>query len=258
MGETCKYTYAAACFPPVTLALDAAAQHNLSAIPSIFSRTATTAMRRTPQQAQQTRDSLLRAALNVFERRGVARASLAEIAAEAGVTRGALYWHFKNREELFDALFQHLLSEFSQQLDDDIRRAAPDMLGTLRQALLANVERLMHDETQRKFCRVLHLKCEHTSDNAAIAALMQSYKRIWHERMHAALLLCQRQGALPPDLDTTAATLYLNSLLFGFMHLWLMQPEHIALPGHATCVIDAALDALRTSAALRRSTLAAP
>ncbi|MBQ9578534.1 MAG: TetR family transcriptional regulator, partial [Ottowia sp.] len=112
-------------------------------------------MKRTPEQARQTRESLLRAALEVFDRRGVARASLTEIAHEAGVTRGALYWHFKSREELFDALFQRLFSEYSQQLERDIRSGAPDMLGTLRQALLRHFERVERDETICKFLRIV-------------------------------------------------------------------------------------------------------
>ena len=120
-------------------------------------------MKRTPEQARQTRESLLRAALEVFDRRGVARASLAEIAHEAGVTRGALYWHFKSREELFDALFQRLFSEYGLRLASHIRSGAPDMLGALRQALLQHFERVERNATHRKLFRILHLKCEHTT-----------------------------------------------------------------------------------------------
>ena len=210
-------------------------------------------MKRTPEQARQTRESLLRAALEVFDRRGVARASLSEIAAEAGVTRGALYWHFKSREELFDALFQRLFSEYGLRLASDIRSGAPDMLGTLRRAMLCNFERLERDETIRKFLRIVHLKCEHTDDNAAIAALMQRYKRMWDELMHPALTLCVRQGALPATLDVQAASLHLHALLLGLTHLWLLQPGHIALQQHAARTTDAALDAMRTSPALQRS-----
>lgn len=54
-------------------------------------------MRKTKTEAQKTRQHLLDAALEVFWRDGVTRASLQAIAQEAGVTRGALYWHFKNK-----------------------------------------------------------------------------------------------------------------------------------------------------------------
>ena len=77
----------------------------------------------------------MQAALDVFHQRGVARASLHEIAQAAGVTRGALYWHFKNKEDLFDALFARIFDVVSNQLEADIRNAA-DMLQSLRQAFL--------------------------------------------------------------------------------------------------------------------------
>lgn len=53
-------------------------------------------MRKTKSEAEKTRQHLLDAALEVFWRKGVTSASLQEIAEEAGVTRGALYWHFAN------------------------------------------------------------------------------------------------------------------------------------------------------------------
>ena len=77
-------------------------------------------MRKTKAEALQTRQDLLLSALNVFYQHGVARASLNEIARNAGVTRGALYWHFKNKEDLFDALFQLIFQDISQELERDI------------------------------------------------------------------------------------------------------------------------------------------
>lgn len=61
------------------------------------------AMRRTKEDAQHTREALLDAAELVFAQRGVSRTSLQEIAKAAGLTRGAVYWHFKDKAELFNA-----------------------------------------------------------------------------------------------------------------------------------------------------------
>lgn len=71
-------------------------------------------MKRTKAQALQTREHLMLAALDVFHHHGVSRASLNEIAQAAGMTRGALYWHFKNKEALFEALFQHFLTTWGK------------------------------------------------------------------------------------------------------------------------------------------------
>ncbi len=65
--------------------------------------------RKTKQQALETRQHILDVALRLFSQQGVSSTSLAAIAKEAGVTRGAIYWHFKNKSDLFNEIW--VLSE---------------------------------------------------------------------------------------------------------------------------------------------------
>src|SRR5688500_12124271 len=62
--------------------------------------------RRKKEDALETRHRILDTAARVFLKKGTARTSLDDIAAAAGVTRGAIYWHFKNKIDLFDAMAQ--------------------------------------------------------------------------------------------------------------------------------------------------------
>ena len=62
-------------------------------------------MRRTKAEAEETRVSILVAAERVFYEKGVANSTLDEIAAAAGVTRGAIYWHFESKSALFLELY---------------------------------------------------------------------------------------------------------------------------------------------------------
>ena len=62
--------------------------------------------RRTKLEAEQTRHAILDAAERIFYAHGVTRTSLEEIAKHAGVTRGAVYWHFKDKIELCEAMLQ--------------------------------------------------------------------------------------------------------------------------------------------------------
>jgi AcrR family transcriptional regulator len=57
-------------------------------------------------QGREARDELLTAALQVFARRGYREAGVDEIAAEAGYSKGALYWHFSGKQELLVALLE--------------------------------------------------------------------------------------------------------------------------------------------------------
>jgi AcrR family transcriptional regulator len=60
----------------------------------------------TDRRRQQTREYLLQAAAEVFAERGFHAASLDEVAAAAGFTKGAVYSNFKNKEDLFLALLE--------------------------------------------------------------------------------------------------------------------------------------------------------
>src|SRR2546423_6637715 len=92
-------------------------------------------------EGREARDELLTAALRVFARRGYREAGVDEIAAEAGYSKGALYWHFSSKEELLMALLE-------ERIDAPIRD---------RVALLASAppDRDMSVEASREVARPL-------------------------------------------------------------------------------------------------------
>src|SRR4051795_4315092 len=57
-------------------------------------------------QGREARDDLLAAALRVFAERGYGQAGVDEIAAAAGYSKGALYWHFSSKEDLLMTLLE--------------------------------------------------------------------------------------------------------------------------------------------------------
>lgn len=67
---------------------------------------AKTAQRETQARTKETRKLLLEAAEQIFVRDGYEKAQVAEIAAAAGRTKGSVYAHFSNKEDLFLALFE--------------------------------------------------------------------------------------------------------------------------------------------------------
>ena len=75
-------------------------------------------MRRTKEDAELTRQQLLEAGCKIFGDKGYAATRLSDIAEKAGVTRGAIYWHFKNKKELFIALFQEKVEPFINVIEE--------------------------------------------------------------------------------------------------------------------------------------------
>ena len=108
--------------------------------------------RRTKEDALATRHRILDAAEQVFESQGVARTSLQQIAAAAGVTRGAIYWHFKDKAELFSAMMDRVLLPCEWAMDDAelIEEEQTDPLSAVTALALAPLEQLSTDERLRR------------------------------------------------------------------------------------------------------------
>ena len=81
--------------------------------------------RRTKAEADETRTKLLDAAEQVFFEKGVARASLNEIAQRAGATRGAVYWHFKDKVDVFTSMLSRICMPFEELCDDKYQELVP-------------------------------------------------------------------------------------------------------------------------------------
>jgi AcrR family transcriptional regulator len=77
-------------------------------------------------EGREAREELLTAALRVFTRRGFHEATVDEIAAEAGYSKGALYWHFSTKEELLLALLEEHIDEPMRDRFALLASAPPD------------------------------------------------------------------------------------------------------------------------------------
>ena len=202
-------------------------------------------MRKTKSEAEKTRQHLLDAALEVFWRKGVTSASLQEIAEEAGVTRGALYWHFANKEALFEALFVRQQADFIAFFDERTLRESADVWEHTRQSLIAVCRAICEDARQYKFCSVMFLKCEQTESNRTITELVERYCRIFQTQIMQAMQLGQERGSLPAETYAAAAGIYLESCLVGLIKVWLDNPERFNLAEGAQRGLSACMASLQ-------------
>ena len=202
-------------------------------------------MRKTKTEAQKTRQYLLDAALEVFWRDGVTRASLQAIAQEAGVTRGALYWHFKNKEDLFETLFEQQYADFFAAFNDQTLRDNQDVWTHLQHNLTTMFETLATRESKHKYCNVMFSKCEQTAGNETITELACRYHRLFQKQIAYALQLSREQGRLPENTDIELAAIYLESSLVGLIKIWIDEPERFDLIAKSKRVIAANMRVLQ-------------
>ncbi len=209
-------------------------------------------MRKTKTEALKTKEHLMLAALETFYQKGIARTSLNEIAQAAGVTRGALYWHFKNKEDLFDALFQRICDNIENCIQQIGENSKEQEWPFFRQTLMHFFTQLQTNDIHYKFHSILFLKCEHTEQNAAVIAIAAKHQAIWREKITEVLTKSIAQHALSEDLDTEMAVIFIKSTLDGLIWRWLASGKNFDLAQTAPRVIDILLDNLKNHPQLRK------
>lgn len=184
-------------------------------------------VKKSKADAELTRQHLLDAAELLFLERGVSRTSLQHIATAAGATRGAVYWHFKDKADLFNAMMARVVLPLEQAL----KSAAPGQsasgcpLQRLVNALLGALHATVHDpQTRRVFAIATH-QVEYVDELRAVAErrldIMRGILAVTTEVLEAT---AAHQGrALPMPARTAALGLHL--LMDGLINNWLLDPD---------------------------------
>ncbi|WP_321968313.1 TetR family transcriptional regulator [Burkholderia cepacia] len=208
--------------------------------------------RRTKEDALITRNKLLDAAELAFFEKGVSRTTLADIAQRAGLTRGAIYWHFKHKSNLFDAMLERV------QLPIDELKAIPGRWRInptlkLRKILVECVLDVSRDPQLNRVFSILLLKCEYTRDMGPMLLLTQRSTTETLEQIQQILIAAVAKQQLPEKLDTWRSALMLHSSVYGFIRDMLMLPDTIDAEKHAKKLVDGCIDMLRYSRAMRKN-----
>ncbi|MFE3185857.1 ScbR family autoregulator-binding transcription factor [Streptomyces violascens] len=139
------------------------------------------------ERALRTRNALIESAAELFDRDGYEVASLSTISARAGVSNGALHFHFTSKAALADAVAQAA----AQRLELITQQPADGALQALIDATHALVQTLDHDAVLRAGFGL--------SDNKEQAHAGADLRGQWREWVEGALARADREGALAPE-----------------------------------------------------------
>jgi TetR/AcrR family acrAB operon transcriptional repressor len=213
--------------------------------PAAASRTGRELARQTKERAELTRELVLDAATQVFFRRGVARASLEEVARSAGFTRGAVYWHFRDKLDLFAAVEERLRIPQEAQLIALTRSAPRDPLAELERAIVKSLSQIATDENMRIQMTVVLLRVDYTEELAPALERQAAYQR----RFSDGLQRYFRDVVPPPgagcDWTAAMAAQVLHTLIHGTILRALRFPAEYPLQTHGLSVVRAFMKALR-------------
>ncbi|HSI28289.1 MAG: TetR family transcriptional regulator [Methylophilus sp.] len=206
-------------------------------------------VRKTKEDAAITRQRIIDAARETFLLKGVSRTSLEHIASHAGVTRGAVYWHFQNKAELFHAMREAVYLPLIDRMDDTLLGNAdernPDPLGRIRKHLESTIQMLQEDQTMRETYEVMMAKCEYVDEFAdVLKSILSNCSGLIH-KMEQAYGRAQELGQVSTQL--TAAELAWDTHLFfsGLLHMWVKDTE-------GTLFRDTAMKLIETHIKLRK------
>jgi TetR/AcrR family acrAB operon transcriptional repressor len=207
--------------------------------------------RATKEEALETRNRILDAAEDVFHANGVSRTSLADVAEAANVSRGAIYWHFKNKSDLFDAMCERvrLPMEDMAAAGKDIREADP--LGQLRKTCLFVLNEVRYNPHSRKVLGIVFHKCEFVEAAGPIVERQQDVFQRGRADLEHILRNAVNRSQLPADLDIRVASLMFQAQIDGLINSCLITPDSAAFDGDAERLVDAAIELLRCAPSLR-------
>lgn len=185
------------------------------------------------QQAEETRNAILKSGLELFTERGFNSVSVEEITRRAGVAKGSFYTHFSTKSDLIVAEFWVIDEYYKRYADRNLRRYA-----TAREKLIAFTRaqmRYVRDIVGNDKLKILY--ANQTSEPGS-EKVITNRERQWHRIVKSIITAGQENGEFRGDLDPERMTLLFNRSARGVFLDW--------------CISDGAFDLVKEGVAVVR------
>ena len=187
---------------------------------------------------QNTKKAILESALRLFSRRGYERTSLSDIAKYAGVTRGAIYWHFDDKKELFVYLCNQIDKDLfkSNELDNIASPSERQPLDKLKEWMKENSSPEKVNFLRSSFFSMLNnIMKGYTDDKDLIERINKVYKK--RRKVFSDILInCVNKGQLPKNLDIDASAIFILMFNSGYINLVDSAYADLFIKNHSTYV----------------------
>ena len=189
------------------------------------------------EQGLATKQDITVAAEAVFFEKGAAATTIEQVAGRANVTRGAVYWHFKNKNELLEQIVDKavvpLLDSFRTALEGTPNASIDHLHDASRQTILT----IARSSDYRRCLAIILLKCEYTEE---FQYLIDKHTR-YHDEAREILVTYlkkteARTGPLAktPEVIAEAFLFYIMGMLTQFFK----EPDKVNIEHHVTNYLD--------------------
>lgn len=194
--------------------------------------------RKTKADAMETRAEILEAAIQIFLERGVAAATMEQIAERAGFTRGAVYWHFKNKLEIFQQLLEEVHLSFIEGVLSDLDIDHPEPLEQLRNRCVELLLELESDKRKANILRIIFLRGDLAEGTEAMFERRRKNKECNLKLIAAYFERAIQKGHLAKDADPHVLALSLMCYLSGIALEYFRDERAVQLSRNAAKMID--------------------
>jgi TetR/AcrR family acrAB operon transcriptional repressor len=188
-------------------------------------------VRRTKEEALATRHKLLDAAEHLFQCQGVSRTSLQDIARRAGATRGAVYWHFKDKADLFNAMMERVTLPMEESFNHENERqetpgeAGLNAIERIRLSTVNALRQIVTDTQTRRVFEVATQKVEYVEELQAVRLRHLAVRNGFLERIQQGMEAAAGQMSLSLPVSASVGAQGLHALIDGLIQNWLLDPQ---------------------------------
>lgn len=203
-------------------------------------------VRKTKEDAELTRQRIIDAAREVFLARGVSRSTLEHIAAQASVTRGAVYWHFKNKTEIFYAIRDQVFLPLIDRMDDTLAvESNVDPLTQIENSLCDTIHELNENIEMRQTYEIMMIKCEYVDEFATVLQQILSNCSNITEKIQQAYERAKSLNLLAGTHTPRALALDTHLFFSGLLHMWVKDFDGSRFRFQATTLIKSHINLRR-------------
>jgi TetR/AcrR family acrAB operon transcriptional repressor len=180
--------------------------------------------RRTKEEAQETRHRLLDAAELLFQAQGVSQTTLQQIADQAGATRGAIYWHFKDKAALFNAMMERVKLPLEAAVAEASLGPDADPVADIEHQMVEALRIMTTDLQVRNVFEIATHKVEYTHDMESVQQRHLSARNACVIDFERAMADEARRANRELPIPAAAAAQGLHALVSGLIQDWLLDP----------------------------------
>lgn len=203
-------------------------------------------VRKTKEDAELTRRRIIDAARGVFLARGVSRSTLEHIATQAEVTRGAVYWHFKNKADIFHAIRDQVFLPLIDRMDDTLTIGNDvDPLTQIENSLCDTIHELNENIEMRQIYEIMMIKCEYVDEFATVLQQILNNCSNITEKIQLAYERAKSQDLLAGSHTPLALALDTHLFFSGLLHMWIKDTDGSRFRFQATELIKSHINLRR-------------